>query len=142
MELIELGIFKKQNKVDSVDWNKSAIKADGLWYKLKNINVGGKNYPYVCVPDVVHKPKRYTKRLIKFSEEVKNKINKINENKSDLKRVSYLIGNNEYFITGIGTESIRAYKNDSEKEEYFRYETKEGDTLLNHLYNKIGQSIL
>ena len=142
MKFVELNTFKKDNQVDFVDWNKPAIKAGGLWYKLKNVNVGGTNYPYVCVPDVIRQPKQYTKRVIEFPKETTNKINKINENKADLKQVSYLIESNEYFVTGIGKEAIRAYKNDNDEEQYFRYSTKEGKSILNYLYNKIGQSVL
>ena len=140
MKLVELTTFKKQHESNFVDWNKSAIKADGVWYKLKNINVGGKNYPYVSIPDIeLPKPKP----LI-LSKDIMDKVKEVNkkEIKPKLKRISYIIDNDEYFVTGIGKKSIQAIKNDSTKEKYYWYNTREGKKLLNHIYGKIGQATL
>ena len=142
MEYQPLDKFKKENGIEYISWIKSSVKSHGLWYKIKNINIGGKNYPYVCVPENIKQPKPLSIRDIKLSKETVNKINEINKYKADFKGVSFLIDNNEYFILGIGDKSVKAIKNDNDKEEYFWYHTKEGKKLLNHLYGKIGQSIL
>ena len=141
MKLELLDKFKKQNTVQYVSWTKSSLKADGIWYKIKNINIDGKNYPYVCVPDNIKKPKTLKNRKLELPKETLDKIRKINKEKVKLKDVSFLVNNNEYFIIGIGKKSIKAIKNEK-KIDYFWYNTKEGESLLNHLYGKIGQSSL
>ena len=67
-----------------------------------------------------------------------NKLNSLNY-KRELKNISYLIENDEYFVTGIGDKSIKAIKNNNSKPEYFWYNTEEGQKILDHLMGKIGQ---
>ena len=108
--------------------------------EIKKCNKPNENELYVSIPDIeLPKPKP----LI-LSKDIMDKIKEINkkEIKPKLKRISYIIDNDEYFVTGIGKKSIQAIKNDSTKEKYYWYNTKEGKKLLNHIYGKIGQATL
>ena len=146
--LIELDKFKnKQKEPCFISWARGIVTTNDKNYTLQYVRIGDETYPYVNVPD---KPsvklesvfKQGKRLLIEFDEEKNNKINTIVTNKQKLKKCSYDVDKDEYYIIGIGDEAIKAYKNNSPKWKYFRYETNEGDRLLNKLYNAVGQITL
>lgn len=126
---IPLERFKKDKRQVFVDFINGLVKWKNETYKLTYVNVGGKNYPYVIL-----------KNIMPLSS-LKEKIRTICNKKEELKWTEYEIYNDYYYITGIGPESIKASKN-NEKEKYYRYTTEEGQRILQTLINFIGQSVL
>lgn len=126
---INLKDFKKDKRNVFVDFINGLVKWKNETYKLTYVNVGGKNYPYVIL-----------KNIMPLSS-LKEKIRMICNKKEELKWTEYEIYDDSYYITGIGPESIKASKND-ENEKYYRYTTEEGQKILQVLANFVGQSIL
>lgn len=151
MKLVELQKFKEENPGKHyISWVKRSITVNGYVYAIRFVNVGGKSFPYVKVPEVkMAQPKRKIPlRKMELTEEEKRKVDMINDplNKYDLRNCHYSFedeNGNEvtYFINGIGDKSIKAQKNGGENK-YYWYNTKEGKFLLNKLSNIIGQERL
>lgn len=119
--LMELQIFKKNKRQVYVDFVNNFVKWGKMNYKLTYIDVGGKKYPYVVIQD------------IKPMGEIQPLINGVVKNKDKLKFAEYECNGNTYYVTGIGGKSIRAYKNNNIREEFFFYNTTEGQFLLKEI---------
>ena len=145
---VELNKFKKQISGPCfVSWNRKIVTANDKSYQLTFINCGGKRYPYVEIPDapkstVESRYKDGIKSFINFGVDKNNKIRTIINNKFELKMCSYEYENIDYHVIGIGPEAILAFKGNNENAEYFRYETKTGNDLLNILFHTIEQKTL
>ena len=120
IQKIPLDKFKQGKRKVYTDFVNGLVKWKRNTYKISYINVGGKMYPYVIIED----------------------IKAINFNKDELKSVEYNINGHVYFITGIGPIAVKAYKDESEKPEFFGYSTTEGQYILKALMNVLQQSIL
>ena len=129
--LMELKVFKKGKREVYVDFVNGLVKWGKMDYKLSYIEVNGKKYPYVVIEDI--KPLSKIRPIIKS----------VNENKRELKYCEYESTGNTYYVTGIGGKSIKAYKNNNVQEEYFFYNTTEGQRLLNELLSSLeNQTVL
>lgn len=123
IKIVELEKFKKDKRQVFVDFTKNLVHWKDKTYRLKYIKVGNKHYPYVILEEV--------KPLSKIKED----IHKINNNKFALKRRAYKCDDMVYLVTGIGYNSIKVYKNNDIKESYLKYNTREGQYLLEVLVN-------
>lgn len=117
MRLKSLKTFKKGKREVYVDFTKNIVTWKKEHYKLKIIN----GVPYVAIEEV--KPRS---KIIYL-------INAAYKNKRDLKFIEYKVDNNTYYIIGIGDVAIKAYKNDSNRAEFFSYFTIEGQKLLKEI---------
>lgn len=142
--LMTLEEFKKQNSPIFVGWSRGIVTANNKNYELFFKKVNGKSIPYVEIAETVLESRSESgiRKVVEFDGDKNNRIRVIIVNKSTLKNETYDMNNNEYHVIGIGPEAIQAYKNDAEDWEYFRYETEEGDSLLNVLFTSIGQTSL
>lgn len=75
-------------------------------------------------------------------EQLKDMVRIAQRNKQELRDKEYHIGFDTYYVTGIGPESIKAYKNEELQPKFFRYFQREGENLLVSLVNSLAQSRL
>ena len=139
--LITLDEFKKQNDPCFVAWTRGTVTANDKNYDIFFRKINGEMVPYIEIAEPVleTKTEKGVRRVIEFDADKNNKIRTIVTNKRLIKNKSYMMRNNKYRIIGIGPEAIQAYKNESDEWKYFRYETQEGEDLLNKLLNVVEQ---
>lgn len=130
IQKIPLDKFKQGKRRVYTDFVNGLVKWKKETYKITYVNVGGKRYPYVIIEN-----------RIPLSE-MKEEIKAVNFNKDELKLVEYDINGHTYFVIGIGPIAVKAYKDESEKPEFFGYSTTEGHYILKALMNVLQQSIL
>ena len=109
--------FKKDKRNYFVDWTKKQVEWNNQFFDIKFHKINGKMYPYVVLS-----------KQIGLSE-LNDEIQKVNEFKSYLKGTIYEINGDEYLITGIGFQKIKARKNDGKDDWYF-YGSNPGHKLL------------
>lgn len=126
-EVITLEEFKKGKRKVFVNFSKNIVEWKKYTYRMKIIN--GKPHVVVC--------------RVRPLSEIKPYVKTLNERKEEIKGVEYECSNgHSYLVTGIGPDSIKAYKDDSLKEDFYHYFTTEGQYLLETLMDSIGQSVL
>lgn len=127
MKLVEYKQFKQEFQKSFTSWIDGTITLEnGKVYSIRDID--GKVF--------VELGKKLTNK--------QERINTINNprNKRLLKNCEYDFDGDIYYIIGIGYESIKAIKNNSKEEKYYRYNHLEGEFLLNRLSKVIGQITL
>lgn len=147
MALIELKKFKENMEEPCfVAWNLGKVTCNDKNYPIRYINLCGKTYPYVDIPDSVEVECEYDNRVRKKRVELNidenEKIQVINERKEDLKGYTYTFDGIKYTINGIGYDSVKLEKNYNGKDEYYWYYTLRGKYILNKLFEVILQSNL
>ena len=104
-----------------VAWNSGKVTCNDKTYKIKYINLCGKTYPYIDIPDTKteceYQGGRKTRSELTADEN--EKIRTINIWKGELKNHTYEFDGIKYTITGIGFDSIKLEKNYSGREEYY-----------------------
>lgn len=129
-ELIKLKAFKQNRREVFVDFINGLVEWKNKTYKIEFKKIDNQTIPFMVLND------------IKPLSEIKKDINKICKYKLELKNNIYSVNGHTYNIIGIGVESIKAYKDTDIQPKYFRYNTTEGQYLLNTLLEKVEQTVL
>lgn len=129
-KLVELSKWKEDKRNVFVNFKNGFVRWRNQTYKLTYIKVDGKAYPYVVV------------RRIKPLSKIRNEIKTINQRKNELKFTEYEVNGDMYFVIGIGSDAIRAYKNNSSNPEYLRYGTTRGQYLLREIISSLDGCVL
>lgn len=120
--------YKKGKREVFVDWNKNIVTWNKERYPIKFINVGGENIPYVNIEEI--KPR----------SEIKHLINTVNNKdiKKKLKFVEYELNSDTYYVTGIGKDAIKAFKNGETRPKFYNYFSIEGQRLLEKMASTVN----
>lgn len=124
LQMIELQKFRKGKRQVFVDFTKDLVRWKNKTYRLRYVKVGETHYPYVIIEEV------------KPLKEIKDDISKINNAKYSLKRNTYYCNDNSYYVIGIGYDAIKVEEKNGDR--YIRYETTEGQYLLEVLVESIN----
>lgn len=147
MKLVDLKKFQELNQ-GFVSWNRGIVTVDGKNYKIQYVNVGKNKYPYVRVDDervtTTYRFKNGEDNMIELDGETNDQIRCINhvDNKEELKNREYNFDGIKYYVVGIGTKSIKAFKGKKDSPDYFWYKNLEGRYLLQKLFEVVQQKTL